>query len=69
VYPLNCERLAVRRARLFISLALAAGALRPIVDRVFPLERALEAYAYLDSGEQRGKVVLETGIGSRGAAA
>jgi len=36
------------------------GRLKPIVDRVFPLEKAGEAHAYLGRGEQFGKVVLTT---------
>ncbi|MDQ3810440.1 MAG: zinc-binding dehydrogenase, partial [Chloroflexota bacterium] len=32
--------------------------LRPPVDRVFPLERGGEAFAYLEAGQQFGKVVL-----------
>ncbi len=37
---------------------VAAGRLKPIVDRVFPLADAAAAHAYLESGEQFGKVVL-----------
>jgi len=36
------------------------GRLVPIVDSVFPLERAAHAQAYLESGEHFGKVVLTT---------
>lgn len=35
------------------------GRLRPVVDRVFPLEELAEAHRYLESGEQAGKVVIE----------
>ena len=35
-----------------------AGGLRPPVDSVFPLERARDAYARLQSGQQFGKVVI-----------
>ena len=38
---------------------LAAGRLRPLVDRVFPLAQVEDAYAYLDRAEQLGKVVIE----------
>jgi NADPH:quinone reductase-like Zn-dependent oxidoreductase len=34
------------------------GRLKPVVDRVFPLEQARMAHEYLDRGEQFGKVVL-----------
>jgi len=37
---------------------VAAGRLKPIVDRVFPLSEAAAAHAYLESGSQFGKVVL-----------
>ena len=40
---------------------LARGALRPVVDRCFPLAEAAEAHRYLDRREQFGKVVLTTG--------
>lgn len=37
---------------------VAAGRLKPIVDRVFPLTEARAAHEYLESGGQFGKVVL-----------
>jgi NADPH:quinone reductase-like Zn-dependent oxidoreductase len=37
---------------------VAAGRLKPVVDRVFPLAEAAAAHAYLESGAQFGKVVL-----------
>ena len=37
---------------------VASGQLRPPVDKVFPLEAAASAHAYLEAGEHVGKVVL-----------
>ena len=37
---------------------VAAGKLRPVVDRIFPLAETAAAHAYLESGSQFGKVVL-----------
>ncbi len=37
---------------------VASGKLRPPVDKVFPLEDAAAAHAYLEAGEHVGKVVL-----------
>jgi len=34
------------------------GKLKPVVDKVFPLEECCEAHKYLESGAQFGKVVL-----------
>jgi NADPH:quinone reductase-like Zn-dependent oxidoreductase len=39
---------------------LARGAIRPIVDKVFPLDRATDAHAYMESSAHRGKIVLDT---------
>lgn len=37
---------------------VAAGKVRAIIDRCFPLEQAALAHAYLDTGQHAGKVVL-----------
>ena len=36
----------------------AAGALRPVLDRTYPLDRVGEAIGYLETGRARGKVVV-----------
>jgi NADPH:quinone reductase len=38
--------------------ALAEGRLKPVIDRVFPLEQVPEAHAYMLSHAQIGKIVL-----------
>jgi NADPH:quinone reductase-like Zn-dependent oxidoreductase len=38
---------------------VSAGHLKPIVARIFPLQEAAAAHAYLESGQQFGKVVLK----------
>jgi NADPH2:quinone reductase len=35
------------------------GALRPEMDRIFPLTEAADAHAYMESGEHIGKIMLE----------
>jgi putative PIG3 family NAD(P)H quinone oxidoreductase len=35
------------------------GRLKPVVDAIFPLERAAEAHARMEAGEHVGKIVLE----------
>ena len=42
-----------------IIAELGAGRLRPMVDRVFPLEQVRDAYTYLERAGQLGKVAIE----------
>jgi putative PIG3 family NAD(P)H quinone oxidoreductase len=37
------------------------GRLRPVVDRVFPLEDAAAAHGYMEANENLGKIVLDVG--------
>jgi NADPH:quinone reductase-like Zn-dependent oxidoreductase len=49
---------ALERAKEFILAGLAAGKLQPIIDRVFPFERIVDAHRYLESNQQFGKIVV-----------
>src|SRR3984893_7502550 len=42
-----------------IMKLVSSGHLKPVVDRTFPLAEAVAAHAYLESGQQFGKVVLK----------
>jgi NADPH:quinone reductase-like Zn-dependent oxidoreductase len=42
---------------------LAGGALRPLVDRIYPFQEARAAFERLERAEQLGKVVVEVGAG------
>ena len=41
-----------------ISSLIETGAVRPVLDRVFPFESTKEAMAYLETGRAKGKVVV-----------
>lgn len=38
-----------------LSELLAAGTVKPTIDRVFPFEEAKQALAYLETGKAKGK--------------
>ncbi len=41
-----------------IAALLERGVIRPVIDRVFPMDEVAEAHAYMETGRARGKVVL-----------
>jgi NADPH:quinone reductase-like Zn-dependent oxidoreductase len=42
-----------------IGELLKKGAIRPVIDKVFPFDQAKEALAYLETGRAKGKVVVK----------
>jgi len=53
------------RVRAEVLPGFQDGTLRPVVDRVLPLERVAEAHAALEAGEHVGKIVLRVGSPAR----
>lgn len=50
------ERLA--RGKRFVYKGIEAGALKPVIDSTFPLDRIVEAHRYMESNRQKGKIVV-----------
>jgi alcohol dehydrogenase len=42
-----------------ITRLIGAGAISPVIDRVFPFESTNEALAYVEAGRAKGKVVVK----------
>lgn len=42
-----------------ITRLIEAGAIRPVVDRVFPFDATNEALAYVETGRAKGKVIVK----------
>ncbi len=58
VYEITDDPERLESAKAFILAGLASGALRPIIDRVFPFDRIAEAHRHLESNQQFGKIVV-----------
>ena len=50
------ERLA--RGKAYVYDGLQSGALKPIIDRTFSLDAIVDAHRYLESNQQKGKIVV-----------
>ena len=48
-----------------ITALIEAGAIRPVIDRVFPFEETNEALAYSETGRAKGKIVIQITSGDR----
>ena len=57
--PLEEKIIATRAFAAQVVPLLARGAVRPVVDRVFPLDQIGDAHRYLESNATFGKVVIE----------
>ncbi len=49
---------ATREDLRYIADMATSGELKPVIDRIYPLEDAAKAHAYVDTGRKRGSVVL-----------
>ena len=52
----DLDRLSAATTKIFAGLA--SGELKPAISRVFPLQEIADAYRFLESNEQIGKVVV-----------
>ena len=52
------EPARLERARKSIFAGLESGALKPVIDRTFPLDEIAEAHRYMESNVQCGKIVV-----------
>jgi len=48
---------------LLLGELAAKGAIRPVIDRCYPLEELVEAHRYVDEGHKRGNVVIAVAQG------
>ena len=58
LFEISGDPQRLERAKKFIVDGLAAGKLKPVVAKTFPLDQIVEAHRYLESNQQIGKIVV-----------
>jgi NADPH:quinone reductase-like Zn-dependent oxidoreductase len=59
LHEITNDKLVLERAKRYINDRLADGRFKPKIDKVFPFAETVQAYQYLESNVQVGKIVIK----------
>ncbi|MHA2787642.1 NAD(P)H-quinone oxidoreductase [Corynebacterium sp. S7] len=57
--PLHEKAEIMRETHKIVWPLLESGQIQPVIDRIFPLSKAVEAHEYFDSNKHIGKILLD----------
>ncbi len=52
------ERMRLARGKQYVYDGLNSGALKPVIDSTFTLDAIVDAHLYMESNQQKGKIVV-----------
>lgn len=58
IFEITTDPQRLRRAKQFINEGLTSGKLKPVVAKIFTLEKIVEAHRFMESNQQIGKIVV-----------
>ena len=58
IFEITADPEKLARAKQYVYDGLESGALKPIIDRAFSLDEIVEAHQYMESNQQKGKIVV-----------
>ena len=58
IWETSGDQIRREAAVAYVRRGLATGALKPVIDRVFPFDEIVEAHRYLETNGQFGKIVV-----------
>ena len=58
LYEIVRDPKKLARGKSYVFDGLQSGALKPIIDRTFPLDAIADAHRYMESNQQKGKIMV-----------